>query len=44
MLERMAVRFSCWQGKGKGTEALRVILQEEQAKLDSLEDGSNSQQ
>ena len=33
-----------WQRKGKGTDALRVILQEEQAKRDSLEDGGNSQQ
>ena len=43
MLERMAVRSS-WQGKGKGTEALRVVLQEEQAKLNRLEDdGTNMQ-
>ena len=43
VLERMAARFS-WQGKGKGTKALRVVLQEEQAKLNRLEDGGNSQQ
>ena len=41
VLERMAARFS-WQGKG--TDALRVVLQEEQAKLNRLEDGGNSQQ
>ena len=45
MLERIAVSSFFWQRKGKGTDALRVILQEEQAKRDSLvEDGGNSQQ
>jgi GNAT superfamily N-acetyltransferase len=43
MLERMAVRPS-FQGKGLGTKALRAVLQEEQAKLNRLEDGTNSQQ
>ena len=38
VLEQMAARFS-WQGKGKLTKALRVTLLEDQAKLNSLEDG-----
>jgi GNAT superfamily N-acetyltransferase len=43
MLERMAVRPT-WQGKGLGTKALRAILQEEQNKLNCLDDGANIQQ